>query len=113
MTNIRNCTAITNKNKPCPWNVEPWREQDLCHIHDPKGTFRIQHPPKKRKFKQPKKSYKKNVILSVMAEMLSKKCTSDPFITNCLYQDSVHCDTIDFMVDILSSNERLLSKNEK
>ena len=109
MTNIRNCSAITKKGKPCPWREEPWREQDLCHIHDPQGSFRIQHPVK-NKSKRSKVSYKKNAKLSVMAEMLSKKCTSDPFITKCLYQDSAHCDTIDFMVDIVSSNQRLSNR---
>lgn len=39
---VRKCQAITKKGKPCPWKVEHWRVNDLCHIHDPDGTFRQQ-----------------------------------------------------------------------
>ena len=112
MTDIRNCKAITKKGKACPWRVEPWREKDLCHIHDPQGTFRIQHP-KKNRLERPNVSYKKEAYLSVIEEMLSKKCTQDPFIQKCLSQDSVHCDTIDFMIDIVSYNQRLVNKKKR
>lgn len=37
---MRKCTAVTNKGKNCPINVEDWRKQDLCHVHDPEGNFR-------------------------------------------------------------------------
>jgi len=36
------CTAMTKKQKPCPNKVDAWREGTLCHVHDPKGTFRKQ-----------------------------------------------------------------------
>jgi hypothetical protein len=36
------CKAITKKKKPCPFDVEPWRTNGLCHLHDPNGKFRQQ-----------------------------------------------------------------------
>ncbi|MEY4332026.1 MAG: hypothetical protein RLZZ196_764 [Bacteroidota bacterium] len=46
--NLRNCTALTKKKKPCPNKVEAWRDVDLCHVHDPNGTFRQQVAEKKK-----------------------------------------------------------------
>jgi hypothetical protein len=39
---MRKCTAITKKGNPCPYKVEDWRSQALCHLHDPEGVFRQQ-----------------------------------------------------------------------
>jgi hypothetical protein len=49
---VRKCTALTKKKKPCPNNVEAWRDVDLCHVHDPNGKFRQQIQVKKRIYKE-------------------------------------------------------------
>jgi hypothetical protein len=49
---VRKCTALTKKKKPCPNKVEAWRNADLCHVHDPNGKFRQQIQVKKRIYKE-------------------------------------------------------------
>ena len=49
---VRKCTALTKKKKPCPFNVESWRTVDLCHIHDPNGKYRQQIQVKKKIYKE-------------------------------------------------------------
>lgn len=36
------CRAITKSNKPCSIEVESFRKNGLCHVHDPNGKFKIQ-----------------------------------------------------------------------
>jgi hypothetical protein len=49
------CKALTRKKKPCPIDVESWRESGLCHVHDPEGNFRK---------KKAKKGHKNHTIIS-------------------------------------------------
>jgi recombinational DNA repair protein RecR len=50
----RSCKALTKKAKPCHIIVEPWRDESLCHVHDPNGTFRLQ---------QSRKGYKNYTVM--------------------------------------------------
>jgi hypothetical protein len=105
---MRKCAAVTKKGKSCQWPVEEWRRVDLCHVHDPEGTFRQQQASKKVRGIVNDNKYKikndKKIDIAV-AEMLSLKCTSNPFITKCIYPEGIHCNTIDWMIDIVLSHK--------
>jgi hypothetical protein len=36
------CKALTKKKTPCSIDVEDFRKNGLCHVHDPNGKFKIQ-----------------------------------------------------------------------
>lgn len=46
------CTEHTNKGTRCMIEAEPGK--DVCHVHDPDGLFRKQHPLNTRKPKRRK-----------------------------------------------------------
>lgn len=94
------CKAITKRNHPCPIPVETWRTGDFCHIHDPRGNYRQQHP---YSIKKPKKGFEKAKFKQdLIVEMSSKKCTYDANIKYCLSENAIHCETIDYMIEIVS-----------
>lgn len=94
------CKAVTRRNKPCPIPVEVWRKGEFCHVHDPHGNYRQQHPYSKKK---PKKGFEKGRFKqALILEMSSKKCTSDPNLKYCLSENGIHCETIDYMIDLVS-----------
>jgi hypothetical protein len=94
------CKAITKKNKPCPIPVEEWRKGEFCHIHDPRGTYRQQHPNSDKQL--PRKSKRDRFKQDVILKMSSRKCTSDPNIKYCLSENAIHCETIDYMIELVS-----------
>jgi hypothetical protein len=94
------CKAVTRRNKPCPIPVEVWRKGEFCHVHDPHGNYRQQHPYSKKK---PKKQFDKGRFKqTLILEMSAKKCTSDPNHEYCLSENAIHCETIDYMIDLVS-----------
>lgn len=54
LKNVVKCSAMTKKKKPCPNNVDSWRDGTLCHIHDPSGTFKQQVKTKREHLKKQK-----------------------------------------------------------
>jgi hypothetical protein len=53
MSDPKSCCCSTRKGLPCPIDADREREGAwYCHIHDPQGTFRQQHPKRKpRKYR--------------------------------------------------------------
>jgi hypothetical protein len=50
------CKAITKSKSPCRIDVEDFRKNGLCHVHDPDGKFKIQ---------QRNKGYKDHTVIGV------------------------------------------------
>jgi hypothetical protein len=48
------CKALTKKKTPCRIDVEDFRKNGLCHVHDPDGKFKIQ---------QRNKGYKDHTVI--------------------------------------------------